>query len=420
MVRSETGAAGVMFTLDTESGFRDAVFITASYGLGEMVVQGAVNPDEFYISKPLLNAGRHAILRRNLGSKHQKMIYGEERYEKYNFLPVNKFVIPVNKANAVKAGIISASEANKAADQIIVDYKAGTLYKNNLMMFDLLANFDWKRPINFSSGGVYDSENIFYLDDYLQFDGFSYRFIPIYTPRSSDGEMGRVDANSLYNVVKNFRWGNFKNLNVHFDETATSNIMSYRSSASRAAAALALAGQKAKAVEILDLASREIPAEKYNDPRSLSSMVYGYIVSGQEEKGLKLAEILKKGIFSEYDYYLSLSPSEQRYMGRAMKSKPMEYSLVVTSVTDAYQKIGKKDKAYAYLVKSIEPIDQKFNVFIKDLQQMGKEKAMKESEKVQKITPYYQYLFDVMEPYDSTYAKEKEDQITTAIIKATQ
>ncbi len=78
MVRSETGAAGVMFTLDTESGFRDVVFITASYGLGEMVVQGAVNPDEFYLSKPLLNAGRHSVLRRNLGSKHQKLIYGEE------------------------------------------------------------------------------------------------------------------------------------------------------------------------------------------------------------------------------------------------------------------------------------------------------------------------------------------------------
>ncbi|MGO3919674.1 phosphoenolpyruvate synthase [Acinetobacter venetianus] len=78
MVRSETGAAGVMFTLDTESGFRDVVFITASYGLGEMVVQGAVNPDEFYLSKPLLNGGKHAVLRRNLGSKHQKMIYGEE------------------------------------------------------------------------------------------------------------------------------------------------------------------------------------------------------------------------------------------------------------------------------------------------------------------------------------------------------
>lgn len=288
------------------------------------------------------------------------------------------------------------------------------------MLFDLLANFDWKRPINFSSGGVYDSENIFYLDDYLQFDGFSYRLVPIFSPKNDDGEMGRVDANSLYSIVKNFKWGNFKNLNVHFDETATSNIMSYRSSASRAAAALALSGQKAKAIEILDLASKEIPAEKYNDPRSLSSMVYGYIVAGQEQKGLKLAEILKKGIFSEYDYYLSLSPSEQRYMGRAMKSKPMEYSLVVTSVTGAYEKLGQKDKAYAYLVKSIEPIDQKFNVFIKSLKDMGKEKAVQESENVQKITPYYQYLFDVMEPYDSTYAKEKENQITTALMRATQ
>ena len=349
-----------------------------------------------------------------------KMIFGEARYEKYNFLPVNKFILPVNKENAVKSGIINASDLPNTVDQIMITYKSGTLYKNNLMMFDILANFDWKRPINFSSGGVYDSENIFFLDEYLQFDGFSYRLVPIQTPRSSDGEMGRVDANSLYNVVKNFRWGNFKDLNVHFDETATSNIISYRGSASRAAAALALSGQKGKALEILDLASKEIPAEKYNDPRSLSSMVYGYIVAGQEQKGLQLAEILKKGIFEEYDYYLTLSKTDQRFVGRQMRSKPMEYSLVVSAVTDAYKKIGQDDKAYSYLVKSIEPIDKKFNVFIKDLQQMGKEKAMKESENVQRITPFYQYLFDVMEPFDSTYSKEKEDQITNAIIKATQ
>ncbi|MEJ6654674.1 MAG: phosphoenolpyruvate synthase, partial [Pseudomonas sp.] len=78
MVRSETGTAGVMFTLDTESGFRDVVFITGAYGLGETVVQGAVNPDEFYVHKPTLEAGRPSILRRNLGSKALKMIYGED------------------------------------------------------------------------------------------------------------------------------------------------------------------------------------------------------------------------------------------------------------------------------------------------------------------------------------------------------
>jgi len=78
MVRSETGAAGVMFTLDTESGFQDVVFVTSSYGLGETVVQGSVNPDEFYVHKPTLNAGRPAVVRRTLGSKLIKMIYGQE------------------------------------------------------------------------------------------------------------------------------------------------------------------------------------------------------------------------------------------------------------------------------------------------------------------------------------------------------
>ena len=103
-----------------------------------------------------------------------------------------------------------------------------------------------------------------------------------------------------------------------------------------------------------------------------------------------------------------------------MKSKPAEYSLVVTAVTDAYTRLGQKQKAYNYLVKSIEPIDKKFNTFVKDLQSMGKEKATQKAEDIQKITPYYQYLFDVMEPFDSTYAKEKENQITRAIMNVTQ
>ncbi|WP_374403829.1 phosphoenolpyruvate synthase [Niveibacterium sp.] len=79
MVRSDLGASGVMFTLDTESGFKDAVFITAAYGLGETVVQGAVNPDEFYVHKPMLEAGKPAIVRRNLGSKLIKMVFTDSR-----------------------------------------------------------------------------------------------------------------------------------------------------------------------------------------------------------------------------------------------------------------------------------------------------------------------------------------------------
>ena len=82
MVRSDVGASGVLFTLDTESGFRDAVFVTSSYGLGEMVVQGAVNPDEFYVYKPTLRQGKPAILRRQIGAKQQRMVYSTKPGER--------------------------------------------------------------------------------------------------------------------------------------------------------------------------------------------------------------------------------------------------------------------------------------------------------------------------------------------------
>jgi pyruvate,water dikinase len=78
MARSDLAASGVMFTLDTESGFQDVVFITASWGLGEMVVQGAVNPDEFYVHKPMLRGGKFPVIRRSLGSKLQKMVFAEQ------------------------------------------------------------------------------------------------------------------------------------------------------------------------------------------------------------------------------------------------------------------------------------------------------------------------------------------------------
>ncbi|MBA6116495.1 phosphoenolpyruvate synthase [Pseudomonas sp. NC26] len=114
MVRSETGTAGVMFTLDTESGFRDVVFITGAYGLGETVVQGAVNPDEFYVHKSTLQAGRPAILRRNLGSKAIKMVYGDEA-------KAGRSVKTVEVERAERARFcLSDDEVNELAKQAMI------------------------------------------------------------------------------------------------------------------------------------------------------------------------------------------------------------------------------------------------------------------------------------------------------------
>ncbi|NUU38131.1 phosphoenolpyruvate synthase [Pseudomonas sp. C2B4] len=116
MVRSETGTAGVMFTLDTESGFRDVVFITGAYGLGETVVQGAVNPDEFYVHKGTLAAGRPAILRRNLGSKAIKMIYGDEAKAGRSVKTVD-----VDKAERVRFCLTDAEVSELAKQAMIIE-----------------------------------------------------------------------------------------------------------------------------------------------------------------------------------------------------------------------------------------------------------------------------------------------------------
>ncbi len=116
MVRSETGTAGVMFTLDTESGFRDVVFITGAYGLGETVVQGAVNPDEFYVHKNTLAAGRPAILRRNLGSKAIKMIYGDEAKAGRSVKTVD-----VDKADRARFCLSDAEVSELAKQAMIIE-----------------------------------------------------------------------------------------------------------------------------------------------------------------------------------------------------------------------------------------------------------------------------------------------------------
>jgi pyruvate,water dikinase len=99
MVRSDLGAAGVMFTIDTESGFEDVVFITSSYGLGETVVQGAVNPDEFYVHKPMLRAGNRAVIRRNLGSKLVQMVFASAEEKKASGRLVKTMDVPTELRN---------------------------------------------------------------------------------------------------------------------------------------------------------------------------------------------------------------------------------------------------------------------------------------------------------------------------------
>ncbi|MBI2792899.1 MAG: phosphoenolpyruvate synthase [Gammaproteobacteria bacterium] len=117
MIRSDLASSGVMFSLDTESGFQEVVFITSSYGLGEMIVQGAVNPDEFYVHKPTLIAKRPAIVRRNIGSKQVKLVYQEESIAPGNHAAVTKEEVEENERRLFS---LSDIEVEKLAEQAII------------------------------------------------------------------------------------------------------------------------------------------------------------------------------------------------------------------------------------------------------------------------------------------------------------
>ncbi|MBC5766171.1 phosphoenolpyruvate synthase [Ramlibacter albus] len=123
MVRSDLGAAGVMFTIDTESGFQEVVFITSSYGLGETVVQGAVNPDEFYVHKPMLRAGKRATIRRNLGSKLVQMVFATPEEKKAGGKLVKTVDVPLEQRNRYSLSEADIEELARYALVIEEHYK---------------------------------------------------------------------------------------------------------------------------------------------------------------------------------------------------------------------------------------------------------------------------------------------------------
>ena len=123
MVRSDLGAAGVMFTIDTESGFEDVVFITSSYGLGETVVQGAVNPDEFYVHKPMLKAGKRAVIRRNLGSKLIQMEFSSPEEKKASGHLVKTTDVPTELRN--RYSLTDAEVEQLAQYALVIEHHYG-------------------------------------------------------------------------------------------------------------------------------------------------------------------------------------------------------------------------------------------------------------------------------------------------------
>jgi hypothetical protein len=226
------------------------------------------------------------------------------------YYPTNKIRIPVNKKNVLESGLVKTKDSALIEDFIDIDLPQSALPKNRILMLDLIANNDWKRPIYFS-GGSFDSAEYIWMKDYLQLDGLVYKLVPIKTKNRSSFEMGRVDSELMYDIVTKWDWGNSGSKHIYHDPQTRSQGLSFRSNLARLMETLIEENKIDKAKEIIEMAMTNIPLEHYGFYAFVEPFVDGYYKVGETEKARALFQKLKKVYQERLEYYSGIPLDEQ-------------------------------------------------------------------------------------------------------------
>jgi hypothetical protein len=245
--------------------------------------------------------------------KNPKSTVEMQNGQTIHFYPTNKIRIPINKNTIIKNKVVNPKYYDSIVPYIDIDIKGNALYKNRLMMLDLVANNNWERPIYFS-GGAFDNEDYLWMKNYLQLDGMVYKLVPIKTAMSKEGsplEMGQIDSDKMYTNVMKWDWGNSESLSIYHDPETRRNSINYRSYLARLMNQLIAEGKNEKAKNIIKLVMTKMPLEKFDYYSLVDPFAKGYYDLGEKTKAQDLLKKLIGKYKENLDYYSKLESSEQ-------------------------------------------------------------------------------------------------------------
>lgn len=245
-------------------------------------------------------------------SEDERTLVEMQSGQKVHFFPTKKVRIPVDKNAVIKNKVVDPKYNDSIVPYIDIDIKGSALYKNRLIMLDILNNNNWERPIYFSPGSFSDDDYL-WMKDYLQLDGMVYKLIPIKTPTLEENypDMGQIDSDKMYNLAQKWTWGNGDKTTIYHDPETRKNSISTRSNLSRLMYKLIEEGKVAKAKNIIEMGVTKFPLDYYGYYSTVEPFADGYYKVGETKKAQDLLNKLMSKYKENLKYYSTLKAVDQ-------------------------------------------------------------------------------------------------------------
>ena len=245
---------------------------------------------------------------------------------KVNYFPTKKVIYPIDKNTIIKNKVVNSKYYDSIVPQIEFTITDKALYKNRLMMLDIVNENNWKRPIYFT-GGSFGEDDYIWMKDYLQLDGMCFKLVPLKTPTDDPNpmRMGSIDADKMYSIVMKWDWGNSGNSAIYHDPETRKNSITYRTNLARLMETLLLEGKNDKAEKVIDLAMAKMPIAYFEYYSMVEPFAMGYYEVGKKDKARKVVAELIQKYQESLTYFSGFKLADQYYYASDIVSDIEQY-----------------------------------------------------------------------------------------------